>query len=274
MVDPQLQNIFRSGSKTYFYSSVFFPPAVRQDVYALYGFVRVADNFVDTIPQQSIEFHDFCRKARKSFLGEHQNDVVLDSFAELATRKRFEASWIDAFLEAMEMDLTVKSYKTIEEVERYMFGSAEVVGLMMGRILELPEESKSSSQMLGRAMQYINFIRDIAEDNQLGRLYFPLDELSKFGLTSLHENDARAQPEQFRDFVRAQVERYQHWQSLGEAGFHYIPRRYRIPIKTASEMYKWTSHQLWNDPMLVYRRKVKPSIAKIVCRAAYETVSC
>ena len=75
------------------------------------------------------------------------------------------------------------------------------------------------------------------------------------------------------DFIAQQIERYQAWQAGAEQGFHFIPKKYRIPIKTASEMYKWTARQILNNPYRIYHEKIKPSIIKILLNAAYNTVA-
>ncbi len=183
---------FRRGSRTYFNSSRFFPEDVRTDVYTLYGFVRTADNFVDTVPQQRAEFENFVGRYEKSIRsGDASGDAIIDSFVELARRKQFERSWIDAFLHSMELDLEKSRHVTLEESLEYIYGSAEVIGLFMVRILGLDERAGHAARMLGRAMQYINFIRDIDEDNRFGRIYLPISESD---LESLDEQYIRAPP--------------------------------------------------------------------------------
>ncbi|MGE4453849.1 MAG: phytoene/squalene synthase family protein [Sphaerochaeta sp.] len=174
MVADRHEHIFRNGSKTYYFSSRFFPPQVRRDVYALYGFVRVADNLVDDQPVDPDRFHTF----RKTYIqayhsGTSSGDEVIDAFIELQRRKHFDPAWTEAFLDSMEHDLSESTCETLEDVLTYIYGSAEVIGLFMARIMDLEEASFPYAAMLGRAMQYINFIRDIAEDNGLGRRYLP-----------------------------------------------------------------------------------------------------
>jgi phytoene synthase len=128
-----------------------------------------------------------------------------------------------------------------------------------------------SARLLGRAMQYINFIRDIAEDNTFGRTYLPISETS---METLSEKEARANPEEFRRFIGAQIERYLTWQAEAEAGYPFIPRRYRVPIKTAGDMYKWTGQVIAADPFVVFDRKVKPNRARIVFTGLFNTLTC
>ena len=256
--------IFKKGSTTYFTSSLFFPPAVQKDVSALYGFVRVADNFVDAVPQDAAGFAGFRSRYAAAVSGGASGDPIIDSYVALARRRRFEPSWTDAFLDAMEADLSRVEYDSVEDVLGYIYGSAEVIGLFMARILDLPEESLRHARLLGRAMQYINFIRDIQEDLHLGRRYLPLDGT---GLTRLDREHALSQPKQFRQFIDYHLGLYRGWQQEAEQGFALIPRLYRIPIRTASDMYAWTGRRIQQDPWIVFRRKVKPRKTRIVLQA-------
>jgi phytoene synthase len=273
MVDTRIHSIFKKGSKTYFYSTHFFPKHVKEDVSVLYGFVRKADDFVDTVPQQVSGFMDFKARYARALSGKVTGDVVIDSFVDLMRRKAFDKSWVKAFLRSMEDDITISSYDTLKALERYLYGSSEVVGLMMAKVMDLPEESYAAARHLGKAMQYINFIRDIQEDLGLGRSYLPREELSKFGLESLTQEEVSAKPRAFREFVKAQVDIYFSWLEPAEEGFQYIPRQYLIPIKTASDMYKWTARKIARDPFIIYQRKVKPSIERIVYTAMRTALS-
>ena len=255
------QQTFRSGSTTYYNSSVFFPKGVREDVFKLYAFVRAADNFVDQIPQDSEGFHGLEDRYQTALTGYHTGDVIVDSFVELACRRGFERSWTDAFLHSMALDLSKKTYQTMEETLEYIYGSAEVIGLFMSRLLGLNEEALHFAQMQGRAMQYINFIRDVAEDQTLGRTYLPLEGS---GLASISEGAARTAPQAFEAFIRDQICIFKGWQAEAEEGYALIPRRFRIPIKTASQMYVWTAAKIERNPFVVYERKVKPRKSRII----------
>lgn len=263
-INKTIYSIFKKGSKTYYYSTIFFPKRVKQDVFILYSFLRKADDYVDQVPQDSKGFYDFRDRYYQAKEGITTGDIVADSFVKLAERKNFDDKWIDAFLKSMAMDITKSTYQTMDDLYTYLYGSSEVVGLFMARIMDLPEESLYAARHLGRAMQYINFIRDIDEDIKLGRTYFPQEDLNEFNLVNLEENHTLANPEGFKSFIRKQLMTYQSWQQIAEEGFKYIPYRYLIPIKTASDMYNWTARQIEKNPFIVYQRKVKPSAPKIV----------
>jgi phytoene synthase len=264
MINNKIYSIFREGSQTYFYSSIFFPTYLKKDVFTLYGFVRKADDLVDNIPQNIQGFYDFKENYYKALNGLKTNDIVIDSFVKLLNKKNFNPKWVDSFLKSMEMDIIKTKYKTTKETLEYIYGSAEVIGLMMAKIMDLPKKSHYYAKILGRAMQYINFIRDIAEDIKLGRIYFPSVELKKYGILTLEYQHIKDNPEKFINFIHHQLKTYYDWQKTAESGFKHIPKRYLIPVKTASEMYNWTAEQIHQNPLIIYEKKIKPMVSKII----------
>ncbi|MBN1861420.1 MAG: squalene/phytoene synthase family protein, partial [Candidatus Thermoplasmatota archaeon] len=112
IIDKTFFSIFRKGSRTYFYSSIFFPMHIRREVFILYGFVRKTDNYVDVIPQDRNGFYEFKEKYYQAKQGKETGDIVIDSFVRLAEKKGFQDEWIEAFFHSMELDLTKKRYET------------------------------------------------------------------------------------------------------------------------------------------------------------------
>jgi phytoene synthase len=267
------EEIFRDGSTTYYWSSKFFPKDIRDDVFKLYSFVRVVDDYVDN-ENPNIERFNYIRKhwdaAKKDLIntsqltGDSIDDRVLRNIAYVVHRHDCDPAWIDSFMDSMQMDIDARSYETIDDTIEYIYGSAEVIGLLMAKILSLPSESYDYARMQGRAMQYINFIRDIAEDYELGRHYFPREELITYGLKEISEKEARRKPSEFREFMVAQIRRHDEWQREASKGFRYIPRRYRIAIRTAVDMYSWTGRVISENPEIIFRQKVKPSKSRVL----------
>lgn len=270
------EQIFKEGSTTYYWSSRFFSPKVRADVLKLYSFVRVADNFVDATPQDIKSFKKLEKlwRAKKAPKPSNEITLVVANMREVSEKYNFDAKWIDAFLDSMRMDTKKTEYKKQKDTLGYIHGSAEVIGLMMFAILrpdlrqgELAKKAQHYAELQGRAMQYINFIRDIPEDVALGRSYFSKKTLEFYGLDSLNLNDVRRHPADFREFVQAQVRQYEKWQVEANLGFKYIPWRERVALRTAVDMYNWTAKKIAADPFIVFEKKVKPSKFRIVRRA-------
>jgi phytoene synthase len=268
----QLTRVFRKGSVTYFYSSRFFPPRVRRDVTRLYAFVRVADDYVDSVPQRVEEFFAFKDEFYAARDRGWSRNAVVDSFVRLERELGFDGSWADSFLKSMEMDVYKRRYETLEELMEYMYGSAEVIGLMMSKILGLREEAYEHARLLGRSMQFLNFLRDVREDLYLGRQYIPTEFLREYGLESLEEEEVFSKKESFVGLMRYCLRLYFEWNEEAERGFRFIPARYLIPIKTANDMYKWTAKVIYEDPLVVYRVKVRPRKERVYLRAIANSV--
>jgi phytoene/squalene synthetase len=166
-----------------------FDKKYRAPIYAIYGFVRFADEIVDT-------FHDF---PKKELLDKFRRDTfeaiesgislnpVLHSFQNVVNKYNIERELIDAFLDSMEMDLNLNAYED-NLYQKYIYGSAEVVGLMCLRVFVNGDENMykhlyASARSLGSAFQKINFLRDIKSDfDERGRVYFPGVDFRSFSL--------------------------------------------------------------------------------------------
>jgi phytoene synthase len=277
------KDIFRNGSTTYYWSSKFFPRIVRDDVFKLYSFVRVVDDMVDVVPADVDRFNKIKKRwetVKKELkkgkvtkpLNDSVDERVIANIAYVVHRYECDVAWVDSFLDSMQMDVDKKQYNTLEDTLEYIYGSAEVIGLFMARIMQLPIKPYEYARMQGRAMQWINFLRDIDEDNTLGRSYFPKSTLKKYGLKDLSHKTAQANPKAFKKFMTEQIDLYEQWQSEADKGFSYIPKRLRIPLQTATDMYNWTAKEIKKDPLIVYSRKIKPKKTKVLKTAARNTV--
>ncbi len=260
-VDAFHKTVFLRGSKTFYQASRLFPKAIRRDVFTLYAFLRVADNLVDERPVDPEEFHAFRNRWRAAEGGSPAGDWVIDPFIALSRRKGFHPQWTEEFLAAMESDLTARTLNSLDEVLHYTRGSAEVVGLFMLKIFEIPTEAEPAATLLGRSMQLANILRDVAEDHGLGRRYLPLGES---GLADLSRESAQAQPEVFARLIRSWTTQYQEWQKGGEAGYQFLPWRLRVAVKTASDLCNWTAGVIRNHPFVVWKRQIKPSRFRIL----------
>ncbi|MFA9289202.1 MAG: phytoene/squalene synthase family protein [Weeksellaceae bacterium] len=259
------EQIFSKASTTYYNASRFFPAEIREDVYTLYAFVRTADDFVDAIPAAKSGFMNYKKEALAALSKGKSDNPIINDFVELYNRKKFKKEWVESFLAAMEADLTINTYATMKDLEGYMYGSAEVIGLFMSAIMELPVKAYPAARMQGRAMQLINFIRDIREDQELDRVYLPQADMKKFKISRVRpitEEDEL----KFAELVRFEIERYYEIQAKATAGYEYIPRRYRISVKTAADIYTWTAKQIYKNPMIVFEKKVKPHKLQVIAQ--------
>lgn len=185
--------VTQSYSTSFSMATKMLSESIRQDIYNIYGFVRFADEIVDT-------FHDYNKKdlfERFSEDLEHALDnrislnPILNAFQETYHKYNIDKHLVDAFMNSMHLDLHKQNYLTEEEYKAYIYGSADVVGLMCLKVFVKGDqlrydELKDSAMSLGSAFQKVNFLRDLKADfEDLSRTYFPntdlnhLDESSK-----------------------------------------------------------------------------------------------
>lgn len=258
------QQIFRNGSTTYFTASLFFPPQVKTAVFTLYAFVRTVDDFVDKTPQDVTGFYQFEKDYRRALHAEDTQNTVIADFVTLQRKYALPQQWIDAFFWAMKADLYKAKYETLRELELYMYGSAEVIGLLLCRIMQISPKGYPAARLLGRGMQYANILRDIAEDYKLGRQYLPQEVLNIHCLKELTPQSIKKNPEEFAQLFAEEVERYLVWKNEAERGFVYLPLALRIPVAAASMMYTWTVTELQKNPSKVLAQQLKPSKWRVV----------
>lgn len=174
--------------KTYYLATKLLAPAQRPAIHALYGFARWADDIVDTAPPSVDRAARLDRLAADLFTGlraGHSEDPVLAAVVDTAARYGIGTELFEDFLTSMRMDLTVRDYADREALERYVRGSAEVIGLqvlpVLGSVAPI-DEAAPRAAALGKAFQLTNFLRDVAEDLDRGRVYLPADELAAYGV--------------------------------------------------------------------------------------------
>lgn len=173
---------------TSFSSAIFLlHKDLHQPIYNIYGFVRLADEIVDTFHHYNKQ-HLFQEFKTQTFDAMEQGislNPILQSFQLTVAKYNIDKSLIDAFLYSMELDLSKESY-TRAEYEQYIFGSAEAVGLMCLQVFcdgnkQTYKKLEPAARKLGAAFQKVNFLRDIKADNEsLGRMYFPSCDFNNF----------------------------------------------------------------------------------------------
>lgn len=212
----------------------------RDAIYSIYAYVRFADEIVDTFHQHNkgMQLQRFRDQTFDAIHSGMSTNPILHSFQFMVNRYRIDHDLIEAFLKSMEMDLSMKTFNR-KQYQQYIYGSAEVVGLMCMRVFynEAPEEYeklKPSAQKLGEAFQKVNFLRDMKSDLQeRGRVYFP-------GVNPQHFTEydkAAIQQEIEQDFAQAL------------AGIQLLKKDARLGVYVAYRYYQELFQRIVNSPV-------------------------
>ena len=230
--------------RTYYLATLLLPRWKRRHVHALYGFTRYADEIVDDLSStldraaQAEALRAFGERFFAGLQGAPVDDPVLP--AVLHTTRAFDLDPGDfaRFLDSMAADLDTDRYRTYQELCGYMEGSAAVIGTMMAPILESsdPPRAREHARQLGLAFQLTNFIRDIAEDLQRGRVYLPAEDLERFGVRRADLAAPRASPA-VQGLVAFEISRARAHYAAAAPGIGLLAPSSRPCVQVATELY-------------------------------------
>lgn len=234
------RNVTKAYSTSFSTAVRLLAPSIRQDIYNIYGFVRFADEIVDS-------FHDY-DKAELFAYFETDLDLalknkislnpILNAFQHTVAKYNIPYELIAAFMKSMKLDLIKTEYKTQDEFNEYVFGSADVVGLMCLQVFvngdkERYEALKKSAMRLGSAFQKVNFLRDLKADFEgLNRTYFPDTDLNQLDETAKSKIIAEIEAD-FKD---------------GYEGILHLPIEAKLGVYTAYVYYKKLLSKLSKTP--------------------------
>jgi phytoene synthase len=263
--------------KTYYLATLLLPKNKRPYVHALYGFARYADEIVDDLastlsPQEKA---DALRSWSAGVLEDLKKGTSSDHIgrALVDTARKFDIPhqhFVD-FLRSMEMDLTITEYQRYEDLLQYVYGSAAVIGLEMVPVLGYSDERAfEAAQKLGIAFQLANFIRDVSEDLDRGRVYLPLEELARFGVDRNMLERRQLTPE-IIEALKFQIARVRQLQREADVGIEFLDKESRPCIRAASELYCGIVDEVEAIGYDIFNKRAKTSTSRRarVAGAAY-----
>jgi 15-cis-phytoene synthase len=250
--DPALRRSYEAcrrlnarHGRTYYLATLLLPPAKRPYVHALYGFARYADEIVDDLDSTVTDEQkaDWLVGWGSRFLAEVRaggsDHPISRAVVDTVRRWEIPLGLFDDFLASMRMDLTVTDYPTYDDLMKYVWGSAAVIGLQMVPVLEplVPRElAEPYAVDLGVAFQLSNFIRDVGEDLRRGRVYLPGEDLEHFGVD--RERLARGVVDgQVRRLLAYEIARTRELYRAAEPGIRLLHPTTRDCIRTAFRLY-------------------------------------
>ncbi len=244
--------ILKNYSTSFSLGTRIFPRTERTAITCIYGFVRLADEIVDTFhdyPQGDL-FKEFKQDTWKALERRISTNPVLQAFQEVVHQYRIRPEHIAAFLSSMEADLTVHTHDR-SSYDNYIFGSAEVVGLMCLHVFVKGDDAKfdeleGSARKLGSAFQKVNFLRDVREDNMtLDRQYFPGLEYGEWMTESVKRQIENEINQEFQEALE---------------GIRHLRGRVRLGVWVAYVYYRRLLYKIQKvDPQDLRSRRIRVS---------------
>jgi phytoene synthase len=265
----------RREAKNFYYGFMLLPARQRRAIYAAYAFARECDDIVDAgLPVEEAsrrlaaqrELLDRCLE------GSPDGPVFL-ALADAVRRYDIPRDYFYRLIEGVETDLTVRRYATFDDLKRYCYLVASVVGLISIEIFgyEGGEEARSRAANLGIALQLTNILRDVQEDLQRGRIYLPEEELVRFGYKADFLRQGVAN-EAFQRLMAFQVARAEGYFEEGGRLLPLLPRRARACVGVMAGIYRRILDDIARTPETVLSRRVSLSAGQKLALAGRELV--
>ena len=251
--------------KTYYLATLLLPPAKRPFVHALYGFARYADEIVDdlnstlTDEEKATVLKTWGEQVLLDIKSGSSSDHIGQALVDTVNRFKIPIAHFEAFLRSMAMDLEITEYQTYEDLMEYVYGSASVIGLQMVPILGATSPAAlSAAEKLGTAFQLANFIRDVGEDLDRGRIYLPISEIAAHGVT--HEMlEERVLTPEIIAALKEQIERVRRLQREATPGIALLAPESRACIEAASELYCGIVDEVEKIGYQIFEKRAKTS---------------
>ena len=275
ITDPALRESYQEckrlnslHGKTYYLATLLLPPGKRPYVHALYGFARYADEIVDdlastlTSKEKELALSTWSAQILKDLANGESNDHVGAALVDTVQRFNIPIEHFEAFLRSMAMDISVTRYERYEDLLEYVYGSAAVIGLEMVPILgPLSDDAYPAAEKLGIAFQLANFIRDVGEDLDRGRIYLPLDELKSFNVDEEMLKERVITPE-IKEALKFNIARVRQLQREAAPGIKLLAPESRACIEAASELYCGIVDEVEKIDYQIFTKRAKTSTAR------------
>ena len=276
IVDPKLRASYQEckrlnsiHGKTYYLATLLLPPAKRPHVHALYGFARYADEIVDdlasnlTLDEKAFVLKKWSNQVLSDIKSGSSNDPIAAAVVDTTSRFKIPIAHFEAFLHSMNMDLSVRQYQTYEDLHEYVYGSAAVIGLQMVSVLgtispDAVTSANEAAEKLGIAFQLANFIRDVGEDLDRGRVYLPMTELEAHGVNR-QMLEARVTTPQIKSALKEQIQRVRRLQNESTAGIKLLTPGARQCIQAASQLYCGIVQEVEKIDYQIFTKRAKTS---------------
>ena len=266
------QQLNKRYGTTYYWSTHLLPAVKRPHVHALYGLCRYADDIVDdlgstaTVEERAAVLKEFGDRFFNDFDAGRSEHPVLKAVIHTIRSFDIDPSAVRRFLNSMTMDLSVATYETYGDLERYMDGSAAVIGEMMLPILEPRdiERARPHARDLGNAFQLTNFLRDVDEDLDRGRVYIPREDLHRFGA----DPELRQVTPAWVELMKFEIARCRQLYGSADLGIAMLSASSQRCIRAARDLYSGILVKIEEADYDVFSKRVRVSTAKKLAMAA------
>ena len=257
--------VARQRARNFYYGFWLLPKSRRDAFCAVYVFMRYSDDVADSeapTAEKTDKLHAWHEALERALAGDYRNSLILPAFHDAVERYQIPAEYFHQLIAGTEMDLTVRSYDTFEELYQYCYRVASAVGLCSLHMFGFRDpQAKLLAERCGIAFQLTNILRDVQQDAAAGRIYLPLEDLRRFGYT----------PEQLASGVRTQAYAQLMRHEIARARTYYDESAPLIEmVEPESRPALWTLVSIYRRVLRVVERGVEREVQRGTAQSLYQ----
>jgi|GEM_PF-390847 len=259
----EINEVISRHSKTFSLSTLFLPPQKAQDIRILYAFCRMTDELADNPESSLAKLEEW----EKDFLQDNPNNSIPRSFRQVLDKYQIPLQYPQDLIRGCKRDFTQKHYENISDLSSYCYQVASTVGLMSMYIIGFDQKNSEKAHQkaveAGIALQLTNILRDVGEDLARGRIYLPIEDLSKYNL-SIEQTEDWEESVDFKYLIQGEIRRAREYYQSAWQGIKYLNWSGRIAVACALTMYEQIlKHIELNNFDVIKRRAYVPFREKI-----------
>ena len=235
------QRLARARARNFYYGFLLLPRPRREAFCAVYAFMRYCDDVADgadSVPAKANLLQKWRQALDRALGGDYGESLILPAFHQAVQKYSIPAEYFHHLIDGAEMDLSIRAYRTFEELYQYCYRVASVVGLCSLHILGFRDTAaKKLAEECGIAFQLTNILRDLREDARSGRIYLPLEDLERFGY-SAEQLSAGVYNREFLQLMRFEIERAREYYQRACPLLDMVERESRPALWTLISIYR------------------------------------
>jgi 15-cis-phytoene synthase len=257
--------IARKTGKNFYYSFLVMPREKRAAMCAIYAFMRRSDDIADGAANPAVALNGLRQwraQVDAALNGDAASDAILPALADTVRRYHIPQRYFHELLDGTEMDQTGTRYATFDDLYKYCYRVASAVGLVVLPVFGYKDEAALvPAEACGIAFQITNILRDVKEDAQMGRIYLPLEDLRRFGVSEDDIMNARATP-QFLELMKFEAERAQGFYAKARPLLDLIDADSRSTLAVMIAIYGGILREIRKSNFAVFDRRIRLSTAE------------
>ncbi|MCX7956234.1 MAG: squalene/phytoene synthase family protein [Patescibacteria group bacterium] len=248
------QKITKKNTKTFYYSTVFFPKKIKEKVFLLYSFVRIIDDFVDKKNPDKKNFYLYKQELKNLIEKNKRSKIkIINDIGKLIKENKIKKEIYD-YLKTQEKELIIKKYKKIKDFNQFAYGVAGTIGIIMAKLLKLPKNTYKDAKNVGISLQIINNVRDIYEDYKIKKFYLPEELLKKYNLN--HKNFLKKENEnKLNQIIYYLIKKSFLLEKKAKKSYKFFKKNILFPIKIAISLYQDIAKKIVKNPKLIFHKE-------------------